>query len=778
MRLAINLRPYVEGEIGGMGNYVRHVIGGIATDHRVRAGLTVFALNSQLEHVRKFAPDANLIGVTNETVVAIILAELERAPYDLLFCPLLVLDPPRVNIPSAVTIPDLQHEYYPEFFDSDTLKWRKETFQPSAFYADNVFTISEYSKSTIVDRFGICPDKVVVVGLDVDPEFRLSPTAEAQRAFRELQLSDYIYFPANFWKHKNHSTLLRALRHLIDHGHTGLNLVLTGAPSTGMERVKVEVAKLKLTRNVRFLGYQPRPVIAELYRHSLCLAFVSLFEGFGIPILEAFHTQTPVVTSRGTSCSEVAGDAAVFVNERDPEDVAAGLRRIIEDRHLRAELTTKGKSRAEQYSWRKAVDSTLRTFETVIARGGGTRIEVREHPLVSIVTPTFNMGHLLEETIQSVLSQDYPNVEYIVMDGGSKDSTLGVLRKYEGRLQYRSEPDQGQAHAINKGFGLTKGEIFAFLNADDTYLPGAVSTAVTSLMTHRNVGVVYGDAYHVHEDGSIMAAYPTRPYDYNLLSRNCFICQPAAFMWRNAFVEAGWMNQDLQFALDYDLWIRIAKMRPLMKIEGYLATSRMYRENKTVSKRRQVYEEIIRVVGTHYGFVPYDWIYGFAAYLVDGKDQIFEVSRPSMSKQLFALALGSAVNRRHLVRFWNEWRTRTGLGQKFTGRWDDGWMSKCYAVDLSAETDCEQIVVAGRHFAPLPKGLTLSLRLNGDLLEKKTLRDTGPFQFAVKCPPDARGRSNRLTLESNRVFRPAKDGDYRPLSCLIDSITTERSGAR
>src|SRR5262249_45066914 len=100
-----------------------------------------------------------------------------------------------------------------------------------------------------------------------------------------------------------------------------------------------------------------------------------------------------------------------------------------------------------------------------------------QEPLVSIVTPSFNMGRVIEETILSVLSQDYPNIEYLVMDGGSTDGTVGILERYKNRLRYVSAPDNGQADAVNRGFGHTRGSIFAYLNADDTYLPGAVTAA-------------------------------------------------------------------------------------------------------------------------------------------------------------------------------------------------------------------------------------------------------------------------------------------------------------
>jgi len=127
-----------------------------------------------------------------------------------------------------------------------------------------------------------------------------------------------------------------------------------------------------------------------------------------------------------------------------------------------------------------------------------------ELPLVSVVTPSYNMGRFIEETIRSVLSQDYPRIEYIVMDGGSCDGTLEILEKYRDRLQFQSQPDHGAADAIHRGFGLSKGSILAWLSADDTYLAGAVSAAVAALAQAPEVGVVYGDASWVDESGKVI----------------------------------------------------------------------------------------------------------------------------------------------------------------------------------------------------------------------------------------------------------------------------------
>jgi glycosyltransferase involved in cell wall biosynthesis len=291
-------------------------------------------------------------------------------------------------------------------------------------------------------------------------------------------------------------------------------------------------------------------------------------------------------------------------------------------------------------------------------------------PLISIVTPTYNMGRFLEETIQSVLSQDYPNIEYIVMDAGSTDGTLAILEKYRGRLEFHSGPDRGTADAINKGFARSHGSVFAYLNADDIYLPGAISTAMTALASEPETGVVYGDANWVDEQGRVLAPYPVQPFDAALLSQECFISQPAAFMLREAFELAGRTDPRLQYAYDYDLWIRIARLYPLRKIDAVLATSRMHQNNKTVGQRRAVLRETLKLLESHYGYVPFRPVHAYASYLLDGRDQFFEPLRPSILKYALSLLVGLRYNPGQPFRFTHEWAavmSLAGLARRWQG---------------------------------------------------------------------------------------------------------------
>jgi glycosyltransferase involved in cell wall biosynthesis len=276
-------------------------------------------------------------------------------------------------------------------------------------------------------------------------------------------------------------------------------------------------------------------------------------------------------------------------------------------------------------------------------------------PLVSIVTPCLNAERFIEEAIQSVLAQDYPHIEYIVMDGGSTDGTLDILKRHENRLRWVSERDRGTPDAINRGFKLTRGSIFAYLNADDAYLPGAVSTAVNALRENPGAAVVYGDAWWVDDSGQRIRPYPVQDFDRALLARECFICQPAAFLRREAFENVGGMDPDLNLTFDYELWMRLAAIYEFRRIEGTLAVSRMHRSNKSLGQRGPVFRETFRIMRRHYGYVPFPWVYSYLCYKADGRDQFFEPFRPSVLRYLESLPAGLFLNRSAMIRYFSEW---------------------------------------------------------------------------------------------------------------------------
>ena len=243
-----------------------------------------------------------------------------------------------------------------------------------------------------------------------------------------------------------------------------------------------------------------------------------------------------------------------------------------------------------------------------------------ETPLVTVVTPSYNQGRFIRQTIESVLAQDYPSIEYIVMDGGSTDETHSILEGYTGRVDWVSKSDAGQASAVNEGWQRGRGEILGWVNSDDTYLGGAVRSVVAYLQSHPDVSAVYGEAYHTDETGDTLSPYPTMPFDLDRLKQTCFICQPTVFVRRSVVERVGYLDPALQFCMDYDLWIRIGKIARFGQVEDYLATSRLYPGGKTLGRRPQVYAEVLEMLYRHFGSVAPTWIYAYAKAAAGGGD--------------------------------------------------------------------------------------------------------------------------------------------------------------
>lgn len=197
-------------------------------------------------------------------------------------------------------------------------------------------------------------------------------------------------------------------------------------------------------------------------------------------------------------------------------------------------------------------------------------------PLVSIVTPSFNQAQFLEETIRSVLNQDYPRIEYIVIDGGSTDESVEIIEKYEGQLAYWvSEPDRGQAYAINKGWQRATGEIVAYLNSDDLYTADAVTTAVRALLSNPDVCIVYGDALVIDEHSDVIWQAPATPFDISgVITTKVKMPQPSVFVRRSALDTVGLLDERLHYCMDYDLWIRLGLTCPGLYLSG-VALSKM-----------------------------------------------------------------------------------------------------------------------------------------------------------------------------------------------------------
>ena len=254
----------------------------------------------------------------------------------------------------------------------------------------------------------------------------------------------------------------------------------------------------------------------------------------------------------------------------------------------------------------------------------------------SIVTPSFNQGAYLAETIESVLGQEGDfRIDYLVIDGGSADDSVEIIRQYDLRLKtgewpvnclgitfrWLSEPDAGQTDALVKGFARATGSVFAWLNSDDTYLPGALQAADAALRAAPGCALVYGDARYVEASGAAVGNYRCREFDLLGLASANIICQPAAFFRREAYLAVGGLDATLRYVMDYDLWIRIGSSFTCRHVAGTFATYRLHESSKTVSGATLVdnAEESLLVTLRHFGWAPLTRVYTACSIRVDAR---------------------------------------------------------------------------------------------------------------------------------------------------------------
>jgi glycosyltransferase involved in cell wall biosynthesis len=231
-----------------------------------------------------------------------------------------------------------------------------------------------------------------------------------------------------------------------------------------------------------------------------------------------------------------------------------------------------------------------------------TRALSWKHPLVSVITPSYNQGQFIEDTILSVKNQDYPNIEHIVVDGASTDDTLEVLEKYQDTygLRWVSEPDRGHSDGVNKGFRMAQGEIVGWLNSDDAYLDVLTVSAVVEVFQNRpDADIVYGDIVFISEDDTVlMVRCVPRLFGYRRLLLGCFLEQPAVFL-RREVVRKHELDVSIHYAIDYEYWLRIGQQYRFLHLDRILAADRNHANRRMVTGIKELQEVSMRAQSQH-----------------------------------------------------------------------------------------------------------------------------------------------------------------------------------
>jgi glycosyltransferase involved in cell wall biosynthesis len=292
---------------------------------------------------------------------------LRREKVDLFHAPHYVL-PPLVSCKSVVTIHDCIHLMFPQYLPNRlALGYARTSITMAAKRATRVLTVSQSSKRDILKFVNVPPDKIDVIYNSYDDRFGVMPSDEDFFRVRErYQLHDeFVLYAGNVKPHKNLARLIEAFHHVRNRGLDQLKLVLIGEDISKYAALRRAVHKHQLHKYVRFLGYLPEDTLAVMYRLARVFVFPSLYEGFGLPPLEAMASGTPVVTSNVSSLPEVAGDAALLVDPYDPTAIADGIFTVLTDSSVRNDLKEKGIARARQFSWNASVRRVLDIYREV-----------------------------------------------------------------------------------------------------------------------------------------------------------------------------------------------------------------------------------------------------------------------------------------------------------------------------------------------------------------------------------------------------------------------------
>jgi len=414
-------------------------------------------------------------------------------------------------------------------------------------------------------------------------------------------------------------------------------------------------------------------------------------------------------------------------------------------------------------------------------------------PLVSVVMPSLNQVTYLEEAVRSVLEQDYPHVELVVVDGMSTDGTLELLGQLQAefgeRLRWISQKDTGAAQAVNRAVTMAQGEIVGWLNSDDLYASEALSRAVAFLNSHPSHQMVYGEGQHINAAGEALGKYPTKPPSTPLdaFADGSFICQPTVFMRREALEQVGPLDESIRTAFDFDLFVRFFKRYPrqIGIVRRIQASSRLHVACMTHRLRRQVALDGMHVVAKELGVVPDHWCWTFVDELCERYP--FDAEPLPLVKQIenFLKEARASLKPEQLAALVEQLKTdarlRVATPQLFATVQPDGWVGKRVTVRYRWEGQAASAVLV-RCNAPWPVAGTLRLRVmmpNGQV-QRNVVDVPENFVLRFEVPESAQSAQGGFVtwvIETAQGFVPAKhdktSSDKRKLAFQLLELSTE-----
>jgi len=384
MKIGVNAIGFISGKVGGTETYVKNLWKYLQLVDNNNEYMILCSSKYSDEFRRTndqfklgkcnyLKPSINWLirGIIRNTINTDILKSvIDKYNFDVIHFPFTVLSPIGLASPSVLTFWDMQHEFYPEFFSNRELRTRQALYKPSVENATRVIVSAEFTKRCLVERYGIKPEKIDVIHTGYGHEYRIIEDQEALDKIRTRYglFKPFMYYPAATWPHKNHKTLLAAFRLLIDRYPFDGHLVFSGIAMQWQREIMEEITKLGLDGSVKILGYLPNEELPYLYNLARIMVFPSLFEGFGIPLVEAMACGCPVVCSDATSIPEVVGKAGIIFDPLSKEDIAEKIWSAWNADSRIEQMKRTGIERVKLFNWEFAARKTIEVYKKAVAQ--------------------------------------------------------------------------------------------------------------------------------------------------------------------------------------------------------------------------------------------------------------------------------------------------------------------------------------------------------------------------------------------------------------------------
>jgi glycosyltransferase involved in cell wall biosynthesis len=373
MKIGIIAFGFIPGETGGTETYLRNLIAGlqkydkknnytlvVRDEYKKQAKKLIYSKNWKLVSIKLKYPFGRRVlrklRIVKESEDQRIAKIIDKMHFDVVHFPMQTIFPYGIKTKKVLTFMDMQEQYYPDFFSRQELEYRRNNYRKSAKEADSIIAISNYTKKDIGKFYGDDFEKkcrvVYLAGSFMTNTSQISISKNNE---------PYFYFPAATWPHKNHIRLIKAFASVIEK-YPKYGLILTGLKRQKSDEITKLIQKLGITKAVKILGYLDYNELQDLYKGAFAMVFPSLFEGFGLPVLESMNMGVPVICSNTTSLPEVGGSAVLYFDPEDVTDIYDKMCLLIENKKLRPSLIKKGISQAKKFTLKKMITETVKVY--------------------------------------------------------------------------------------------------------------------------------------------------------------------------------------------------------------------------------------------------------------------------------------------------------------------------------------------------------------------------------------------------------------------------------